>query len=261
MEEKRLNELIERLIVEGESSLREETFRSHDDVSHLSPEKRLAWAQLLSSAASAEESEEMVIAPILKAFDFSPRLHQYLAMHAADESRHQVLLKTYVRETFQYVKKKKSLTDKIIYGGVFRGIRGITEKRPLAIIVATLFYEWFAEEFYSDLIQAAERDGLPELKNLFIEIERDEKRHRAGLKAVLAMWKREGKPVDAVDLAYTRALLEIVQIDVNTASWAIYNKKLRRNLTAVGMDPETIYQRSRAYAKRAYNELKNLQGH
>jgi rubrerythrin len=260
VQENRLTELIEKLISEGEKAANAESFPLIDDARHLSAEKRLAWAQLLSSAASAEESEEMVIEPILKAFDFAPRLHRYLTLHAADESRHQVLLKEYVKNTFQYVKRKKSITDRVIYDGVFRGIKGLTEKRPLAIIVATLFYEWFAEEFYSDLVAAAQRDNLPGLKYLFEQIEKDEKRHRAGLKAVLALWKLQGKSVDTVDLAYTKTLLNIVRLDVNTAPWAFYNKKLRRNLTIIGMSPDKIYSRSKDYADKAFNELKALQG-
>jgi rubrerythrin len=131
----------------------------------------------------------------------------------------------------------------------------ISEKRPLPIIVAILFYEWFAEEFYSELMNKASEDKLINLKNLFEAIEKDEHRHRAGIKALLAIWKSEGKKIDKIDLFYTKFLLGITRMDVNTANWAFYNKRLRNNLTALGMDTEKIYERSKSYAEKAISEL------
>lgn len=249
-------DIIERLTLEGEGVQKDQTTVTADSVDHLSPDVKLAWAQLLSSAASAEESEEMVIDPVLKAFKNRPKLRAYLKTHMADEARHQKLLKSYVLNTFGYEKKKKTLTDVVVYKGVFRGVSLISEKRPLPIIVAILFYEWFAEEFYSDLINRAERDGLPGLKNLFAQIEKDELRHRAGIKALLAIWKSEGNKIDKTDIFYTSLLLSITRLDVNTADWAFYNKKLRRNLTLLGLDTKTIYDRSKSYADKALAELR-----
>ncbi len=255
MELKRLQEIITKLTEEGEKAAGPLAFPLIDSTEHLSPERKTAWAGLLSSAASAEESEEMVIDPVLKAFADSPLLQRYLKTHMGDESRHQELLKEYVKNNFQYVKRKKTFTDVIVYKGIFRGVSEISEKRPLPIITAILFYEWFAEEFYSDLLKRAEEDGLHNLKNLFIRIEKDELRHRAGIKALLAIWKSEGKKIDKLDVLYTKFLLGITRMDVNTADWAFYNKRLRTNLSALGMDTKRIYERSKLYADKAIAEL------
>lgn len=251
----RFIEILKKLTEEGEKAQGPLGFPLTDSSFHLSPDRQRAWAQLLSSAASAEESEEMVIHPILKAFEYSDILHRYLVTHMNDESRHQDLLKEYVKNNFAYEKKKKTLTDVVIYKGIFRGVSLVSEKRPLPIIVAILFYEWFAEEFYSELMKRAEADKLINLKNLFARIEKDEHRHRAGIKALLAVWKSEGKRIDKVDLFYTKILLGVTRLDVNTASWAFYNKRLRTNLENLGMDTEKIYRNSKAYADKAIAEL------
>lgn len=260
MNTNRLKEIITRLTEEGEKAQSKFNFPLIDSTAHLSDERKMAWAQLLSSAASAEESEEMVIEPVLKAFEYSEILHRYLKTHMSDESRHQDLLKQYVKNNFDYQKKKKTLTDIVIYKGIFRGVSQISEKRPLPIIVAILFYEWFAEEFYSELLNRAEADQLVNLKNLFIQIEKDEHRHRAGIKALLGIWKAEGKKIDKIDLFYTKVLLGVTRLDVNTASWAFYNKRLRRNLTNLGLDTEKIYRNSKAYADKAIAELESQVG-
>jgi rubrerythrin len=258
MEPKRLQMLMDQLIHEAENSRSFPAAEYRDEVQHLSLEKQQAWAQVLSSAASAEESEEMVIGPLLQAFEFSSNLHRYLSLQAAEESLHHALLKAYVQKTFNHVKKSKSMTDRVIYDGVFQGLQSLTRKRPLPILVATLFYEWFAKDFYSDLALAAERDRLPSLKKMFLQIEKDEHRHRAGLKMILTLWKQQGMNVDKIDLFYSRFLLKIVRMDVNTASWAFYNRKLKRNLSTLGMDTDVIFQRSKDYAEKAYQELQSL---
>jgi hypothetical protein len=251
----RQKEIILKLTQDGEKAQRPPPFPLTDLTDHLSDERRMAWAQLLSSAASAEESEEMVIHPVLKAFEYSELLHRYLKTHMSDESRHQDLLKLYVKNNFSYEKKKKTITDIVVYKGIFRGVSLISAERPLPIIIAILFYEWFAEEFYSELMNRAAEDNLPNLKNLFMHIEKDELRHRAGIKALLAIWRSEGKKIDKVDIYLTKVLLGVTRMDVNTASWAFYNKRLRRNLTNLGLDTEKIYRNSKAYADKAIAEL------
>jgi hypothetical protein len=49
--------------------------------------------------------------------------------------------------------------------------------------------------------------------------------------------------------------LGVTRLDVNTASWAFYNKRLRRNLSNLGLDTEKIYRNSKAYADKAIAEL------
>lgn len=255
MERERLQEIIRRLTEEGECVSDVLPFSLKDSTEHLTEARINAWKGLLSSAASAEQSEEMVIEPVLRAFEDSPLLKRYLKTHMRDEQRHQLHLKEYVKTNFNFVKKKKTFTDILVYQGIFSGVKQISEKRPLPIITAILFYEWFAEEFYAELVTQAENDKLFNLKKLFERIEKDELRHRAGIKALLALWKKEGKNIDRIDYLCTQFLLGVTRMDVNTANWAFYNKRLRANLTALGLDTEKIYTRSKAYAQKALDEL------
>ncbi len=255
METGRLQEIILKLTEEGESVSTSLPFSLKDSTDHLSQERINAWKGLLSSAASAEQSEEMVIDPVLCAFKNNPLLLRYLKTHMRDEQRHQIHLKEYVKTNFNFVKKKKTLTDVVIYKGIFGGVKQISARRPLPIITAILFYEWFAEEFYAELTALAEKDQLFNLKKLFERIEKDELRHRAGIKALLALWKKEGRKIDKTDYLLTQFLLGVTRMDVNTASWAFYNKRLKTNLKALGLDTEEIYERSKAYAKKALDEL------
>jgi len=252
----RLQEIIRKLTEEGEGVSDQLEFSLKDSTDHLSAERLNAWKGLLSSAASAEQSEEMVIDPVLRAFSDNPLLQRYLKTHMRDEQRHQLHLKEYVKVTFDFVKKKKTLTDLVIYKGIFSGVKQFSDKRPLPILTAILFYEWFAEEFYSELMGQAEKDKLHNLKKLFERIEKDELRHRAGIKALLALWRKEGKKIDRTDYVLTQVLLGVTRLDVNTAQWAFYNKRLRTNLSALGLDTEKIYKQSKAYADKALRELK-----
>jgi len=252
----RLQEIIRKLTEEGEGVSDQLEFSLKDSTDHLSVERLNAWKGLLSSAASAEQSEEMVIDPVLRAFSDNPLLQRYLKTHMRDEQRHQLHLKEYVKVTFEFVKKKKTLTDVVIYKGIFSGVKQFSDKRPLPILTAILFYEWFAEEFYSELMGQAEKDKLHNLKKLFERIEKDELRHRAGIKALLALWRKEGKKIDRTDYVLTQVLLGVTRLDVNTAQWAFYNKRLRTNLSALGLDTEKIYKQSKAYADKALRELK-----
>lgn len=256
METGRLQEIIRKLTEEGEGVSDQLEFSLKDSTDHLSAERLNAWKGLLSSAASAEQSEEMVIDPVLRAFSDNPLLQRYLKTHMRDEQRHQLHLKEYVKVTFDFVKKKKTLTDLVIYKGIFSGVKQFSDKRPLPILTAILFYEWFAEEFYSELMGQAEKDKLHNLKKLFERIEKDELRHRAGIKALLALWRKEGKKIDRTDYVLTQVLLGVTRLDVNTAQWAFYNKRLRTNLSALGLDTEKIYKQSKAYADKALRELK-----
>jgi len=252
----RLQEIIRKLTEEGEGVSDQLEFSLKDSTDHLSVERLNAWKGLLSSAASAEQSEEMVIDPVLRAFSDNPLLQRYLKTHMRDEQRHQLHLKEYVKVTFEFVKKKKTLTDVVIYKGIFSGVKQFSDKRPLPILTAILFYEWFAEEFYSELMGQAEKDKLHNLKKLFERIEKDELRHRAGIKALLALWRKEGKKIDRTDYLLTQVLLGVTRLDVNTAQWAFYNKRLRTNLSVLGLDTEKIYKQSKAYADKALRELK-----
>lgn len=250
--------IIEKLNNDAEKSSSTQTSTTFkDDVTRLSSEKQLIWGQLLSSAASAEGAEEMVINPVLAAFENNPVLHKYLHIHLTDEARHHKLLKAYALENFGFERKKKSLSGIFIYNGLFRIVALISKKRPLPILTAILFYEWFAEEFYSRLMKQAKEDGLHELKNLFAHIEKDELRHRAGIKAIMTIWKNEGWKIDKMDLFYTKALLSVTLFDVCTADWAVHNKKLISNLTRLGFDTKQLYDLSKTYAEKAVNELSN----
>jgi rubrerythrin len=229
-----------------------------DSIDHLSPEERLAWAHILSSAASAEAEEENMVRPLADFFKNVTPIRDYIQFHAQDENRHARLLKEYIAKTFQYEKKTKTLTDKIIYEQIFTRLRNWGERRPLPFLATLLFYEMFAEEFYSQLKISAEKAGLQKLVQFFSVIQKDELRHLAGLKSLFSYWRHQEFPVTTADLAITRLLMMIVKADVSTHRLSFYNNRLRKNMIAIGIMPDWMSEQTSVFSKRTYQEIAKL---
>lgn len=231
-----------------------------DSVEHLPPEKQLAWAQILSSAASAEAEEKNMVLPLIEYFKEHPYIQSYIENHAADENRHAVQLKEYIHLTFGYEKKKKTITDQIIYDRVFKILKNWGERKPLPFLATLLFYEMFAEEFYDQLKLKAKLDGLPQLYRFFSIVQKDELRHRAGLNALFKLWEKQSWPIYKSDLLMTRLLMTVVKADINTHRLAFYNRRLRRNLRILGIDLADFTHKTLAFGEQAYQKIQSLRG-
>jgi len=225
---------------------------SKEVVNALSEVKREAWKKLLSSVASVEATEDDVLKPVAEFFNSEPVLKNYLQSHAQDEYFHAELFKGYVKETFSYVKTKRSLTDQLIYDRALPFLANRAQNRPIPFALAVLFYERYASFFYEKLKTQAAVDGLRGLVRLIEAVEKDERRHMIGIESVVHYIQLE-KKIDFIDRVSTRSLLELLLVDVNQSRYAIYNRKVRRSMQAIGIDPDYICEKGKWSAKQVYS--------
>ena len=74
----------------------------------------------------------------------------------------------------------------------------------------------------------------------------------------MALWKKEGRPVDRWDLIWTSFFIGVVRADVNVGRGAFYNFRVREDMLTVGIDPDLLTMRGQVYADSAYKEVKKL---
>ena len=204
------------------------------ETSRLNAEKRLGWAGFLSSIATSESVEHLVVEPLKEHFRDDPEIQEFIARQAEDEIRHYNMFSSYVLKHFQYKKTRKTLTDKIVYDRFLPMIAAYGKSRPLAILLVLQFYETFSIEIYRELKVIAANDGLGELIELIETVEKDEWRHLAGLK------KMAKGPIPLRDRAIARLITLVLRFDVHAGRWAIHNQKLRKNLMRIGLDPAYV---------------------
>ncbi|MEQ1876737.1 MAG: ferritin-like domain-containing protein [Bdellovibrionia bacterium] len=209
------------------------------ETGRLDSEARKGWAGFLSSIATSESVERLVVEPLLAHFQNAPEIRELIETQAADETRHYQMFSDYVQKHFGYRKTHKTLTDRVVYGGFLPLIAAIGRRRPLSILLVLRFYETFSIEIYRELKKLAEQNGMTVLRELIESVERDEWRHLAGLK------KMSGGNVPWLDRAAAHAIALVLRFDVHAGLWAIHNKKLRKNLLRIGLDPEYVNQAAR----------------
>ena len=215
-----------------------------DQSGHLEVQKREAWAGLLSSFATGELTERALMTHLQNAFEGDSEAMDFVKAHSDDEARHGNLLKAYVKKTFGFEKKNKTLTDRIVYDRLFPLLGIASSKRPLPFLAGLLFYEILVDEIYVELREAAKKDGLSQLAKLLTSMNQDENRHKAGVKILMSRWKKlHGKP-DLADYALALPFLGLIWLDINTRSWARYNSHVRKNLRTLGVNPDRVAQRS-----------------
>lgn len=229
-----------------------------DSIIHLTPEQKAAWTTVLSSSASAEAEEEHLVRPLVAFFSFEPNVSEYISRHALDELRHASQLKVYLRETFSYVKTNRTLSDRIIYDQIFAKISPYVARRPLPFIATLMFYEIFAEDFYACLRAKAEEFSLPELATYLRSIQKDELRHRAGIKWLFSYWHYANLPVQKEDPFLMKLFMLIVKLDISTSWWAFWNRKLRRSLKTLGINANEFSVKAEKYGQMAREELASL---
>ncbi len=210
-----------------------------DEILQVSPERVDAWKQLLSSIASTEASEELFMSPVVRALESQAVVFDYLKVHQEDENRHHRLLRGYVKQTFGYERKSRSLASRLFYDALLPQASELTGKRyPLTALAMIYFYEVFSKYVYGELKILAERDGLTRLVKLVEIIEKDERRHLAGIETIFGIYQENVRKVDFRDLYLTRAALLIARIDLTQKPWAFHNRKLRERLLCLGISPD-----------------------
>jgi rubrerythrin len=216
-----------------------------DDLSHLSSEKRASWQRVLSSIATTEGIEATVMDPLLVAKRADAEVLDYLEVHAADERRHHELLAGYLKNTFGYEKKSRTLSDRIFYERLLPAMSQTFRYKPLYGFALLYCYERFAMAFYVPLRTKAQTDGAQNLLSLLQSIEKDELRHVAGMEHLLKEEIRAQGGLRLGDLKAVRAMLSLMLVDINMSSWAFHNRDIRAHLQELDISPDEVTQTGR----------------
>src|SRR5579859_156055 len=106
--------------------------------------KRQGWARFLSSIATTESIEAELIGPLRHVFAGEAEVQDYLTGHAADEQRHHETLRDYVKHTFGFEKRSRSLSDRMVYDTLLPRVAMLAHRRPLCALAILRFYEAFS---------------------------------------------------------------------------------------------------------------------
>jgi hypothetical protein len=203
----------------------------------LSPARQKAWAKFLSSIATTESIEALLIGPLKDAFPGEADVQAYLAGHASDEQRHFETFRDYAKGTFGFEKRKRSLSDRVVYDTLLPWVATFARRRPICALALLRFYEAFSVDFYRVLRRLAERDGLTGLLGIIRSIEKDELRHLAGLEELIRRLRARGQKTSWFDRAVVRVVLFALLADIDLRAWAVHNRQVRQHAREVGIDP------------------------
>lgn len=210
-----------------------------DRIEQISAERIDPWRQLLSSIISAESAEEHFIGPVVGSFADQPLISEYLKTHQDDENRHHRVLFDYVKLVFQFERTHRSFAKKVIYGRLLPKVADLTGSRyPLSALAFIYFYEIFSRYVYNEVKTLAERDQLSGLTKLIEVIEKDERRHLAGIETIFEYYQKNIRPLGIQDVLVTRSILSIARLDLTQKPWAIHNRQMRERLITLGISPE-----------------------
>ena len=253
-------------------NLTEHNLKAHSLYSHANPvdrvdglddRKKQGWRRILSSVATTESVEEIMMLPLEKAFKDYPEIVRYLVSHKQDETRHHQLLNRYLKNTFDYVKIERTFSDRWIYDRILPRVAKRLESKPLYGLAMLLFFEMYGVGFYKNFKNQAERDGLSGLAEVVKLIEKVELRHMSGLDLLCSYYMsssgRNGR-VTWFESLLLRFCLLILVLDVNMSRWAIHNLEVREHVKMMGLDPHDLtlgaYQAARdVYRKVARKEV------
>lgn len=228
---------------------------SADGVGGLSPDRRRGWQRVLSSVATTEGTEETMMIPLIEAYGGDDSIREYLESHKRDELLHHELLKGYLKATFGFEKKARTLSDKVIYDRAFPLVSKLFLKKPLYGLAMLYFIECFGVGFYKAFKDAAERDGLASLSALIRRIEKDELRHMAGLEALIADHRLRRGGISRGDKLAIRACMGLMSLDVSMEPWALHNREVREHALLIGLCPKALGQGSTDAAARVMKAL------
>lgn len=229
-----------------------------DSGAYLTPEKRQGWAKFLLSIATTESVENLLMEPLVGFFKKDSDISTYLAAHAEDERRHFRVLTEYVLRSFGMTKKTRSLSDRVIYDTLLPGVGRAIATRPYCSLGMLYFFEIFSVDFYDILKKKSRKDGLIHLLKIFQGIEKDERRHLAGLRALSELLVLRVGPPSRGDLAWLRWILRLFQADIHVGRFAIHNRKVRKSAQAIGVDPAWMNQNAKNSARNSLEFIRRI---
>lgn len=210
----------------------------------------VAWRRVLSAIATSESMEHHVLQPLLLAYPLDHDAARILTQHSADEQRHADLLTGYLRKSLSFTKTKPTRSDQIFYHALLPSIRLLVKKTPVIGFSLLYFYELFSVQLYAQLRKKAKEQKLVELESLFRRIEKDEFLHIESMKSFIQQY-----PTDRIHRIGLCALLWLFRLDIHMGKYALHNRSLRKQFLQLGVDPDTVINKS---SWRALTQCRDL---
>ncbi len=210
-----------------------------DRPADLQQELFLGWRRILSSIATTEGYEAILLAPLASAYKQSDILN-YLKRHAEDEERHAEYIKDYLKTGFAYEKQKATISDILFYQNLIPIVGKLVKHLPMIGITLLYSYEKFSLKLYNRLREKAREHGLRDLEHILERISRDEGYHIAGLELLKQITP---EPTAATKFLYQILLpvaLWIVRMDLYMGRFSLHNRELMAHLRKLGIDPILI---------------------
>ena len=208
---------------------------------NLSPDRFAGWRRVLSSIATTESYEGLVLDPILRAARHASAA-AYLRVHANDEQNHSLWVKTYLHKNFDYKKTSATWSDRLFYETLLPAAAGLVRMMPIIGIAVLYAYEQFSVRLYQRLKIQAQADGLLHLAGIFAAIQHDEGRHIAGLEVLSGTMAPQGRAARFVAKGLLHILLQVVRMDLYFGRWNILNRELADHIEKLGIRSESIDQ-------------------
>ena len=227
---------------------------SADNITYLSESKKEGWKKILSSVATTEAIEHVLMTELKKAYLEKNTILNYLNAHQLDENTHHENINRYLLNTFRFQKKSRTFSDKIIYDIALLKLSKLFSKKPIFGLGLLLFFEIYGVHFYKGFKEQAKNDGLNELSLLINQIEEDEQRHIAGIKILLSEQKCKYK-TNIKDEIQFKFILSIVILDVNMSFWALHNRIVRKQIFQIGLNPDALTKIAYSTAKQIYRQV------
>lgn len=251
MKTTQLNQLIQN---QKKCHLNSKDWHKQDNLDQLSAAKRAGWRRILSSIATTEAAEDILMQELKIPFQNEPVHLDYLCGHQQDEQKHGRLIAQYLKQTLNYQKTKRTLSDKVLYDTIFPKLFKSFVKKPVYGLGILLFFEIYAVTLYKKIKNQAQADELLALSELIELIEQDEKRHIAGA-TILFYEQKERTPKTLLTKFYLRFLLSLAVLDLNMNAWAFHNRQIRTHLFNLGINPTELTTIARKTAKKIYRRF------
>lgn len=237
-----------------ESYLKFKSWNKSDDPKNLSPIKYAGWKRVLSSIATTEAIEEIMMNELKIPFLNNPTCLDYMLGHQQDEQKHAKQIAEYTQNTFNYKKTKRTLSDKILYDRIFPKLFKYFSNKPIYGLAMLLFFEIYALTFYKKVKNQAELDGLSALSELIGLIMQDEQRHLAGASILFEEQKKQIKRT-LLNKFLLRFFLALAVLDLNMNRWAFYNRQVRLHMLKIGLKPSELTRLAQNTAQKIYNRF------
>jgi hypothetical protein len=226
----------------------------------LSQARQSAWASLLTSLATSENIESLILEPLVRRYRGQEVLRSYLQRHGEDEVKHYRWLTEYIAQSFgPQPPRKKSLSSLLFYDFALPRLSHLAETQASFLFALMLFYEAFTIEFYKALRRQAQVDGLTNLVDMIGHIEKDELRHCKAASELLKFSVLQNQNgFGYLKTAKHWMLLKLFQLDMSTEWWCIHNRRVRRSTLELGISPRNLRQMSQIGIDRVLRDLKEV---